>query len=421
LVNTIEKHKIDDLLIDLSNKYSDKFLNSKWPTPVNEEWRRTNLSKYDLSAFKLVSPEEVLKTYNLPEMSQSDYSIHIRKAAGLKAEILINDQDAAGIVIFDPLQTAEINPGTHNDIMESIKFAGEHAENRTEFLSLSSFKDSIFIIVPDNYSLIKPILVEFFADEELFLPNLFVSTGMDVELKIIQKIVSKMDSNISSIVNINCGKNSNIQSATVNDISDGTKIFLNRYFQLSEKVFLSDFQSNTGGEFIKSKSEVYLAGEKADARLYGINFADKNNHIDLRTVQYHMEKDCFSQAEIKSVVRSKGRCIYQGLIEVDEKAPLTDAYLTNNNIVLNNGARADSIPSLKIRNNNVKCSHGSTTGKINEDQILYLTSRGIDNDEARQMILEGFLGSVYDRLSPDISSYCSPLIMENLKLNEDSN
>jgi len=267
----------------------------------------------------------------------------------------------------------------------------------------------------------RPVLVEYNAADDLFLPNLFVSTGRNVELKFIQKIAGKSDSNISAIFNINCGKNSNIQSATVNDLGDGSKIFLNRYFQLSEKVSLSDFQSNTGGELIKTKSEVYLAGEKAEARLYGINFADKNNHIDLRTVQYHMEKDCFSQAEIKSVVKSKGRSIYQGLIEVDEKAPLTDAYLTNNNLVLNNGARADSISSLKIRNNNVKCSHGSSTGKINEDQILYLGSRGIEKDEARQLILEGFFGSVYDRLSSDISSYCSPLIMEKLKLNEDIN
>ena len=90
------------------------------------------------------------------------------------------------------------------------------------------------------------------------------------------------------------------------------------------------------------------------------------------------------------------------------------AYLTNHNLVLNNGARADSIPSLKIRNNDVKCSHGSTTGRINEEQVLYLTSRGISKDEARQMILEGFLGSVYDNLTEDINLYCSPLIMDKI-------
>ena len=106
------------------------------------------------------------------------------------------------------------------------------------------------------------------------------------------------------------------------------------------------------------------------------------------------------------------------MIEVEADGALTDAYLTIHNIVLNSGARADSIPSLKIRNNDVKCSHGSTTGKINEEQILYLTSRGLDREEAMQMILEGFLSQVYDQLSVDIKSYCSPFLMDKLRQKE---
>jgi len=419
LADIITKQKIAKYLTEINQSSIIKFQSSNWPVPKDEEWRRTNLSKFDMSGFKLLQ-DPGKESDEIPENSISNSSLSVTKRAGARSYIQINEKAADGIVLYEPAYPAEINEKSSILVQELAGAISEQINNRTEYIAASNFKDTLFMIIPDNVELEKPIILEFDAamSNEPFLPNLFIHAGKNVQLKLIQKITGRRNSSISGLLNINCGENSNIQSSTVADVESGSVSFINRYFNLADNSFLSDFQSSSGGSLIKSRSVINHIGQKSDARLYGVIFAEDKSHIDMRTVQAHKVRDCFSQAIIKSVVRDKGRSIYQGLIEVYDEAPLTDAYLSNNNLVLNDGARADSIPSLKIRNNNVKCSHGSTTGKINEDQILYLTSRGITEAEAKQMILEGFFSHVYDHLSEDIKSYCYPFIMDKIIIQE---
>lgn len=421
MADTITKQNIQEELFGINQASSYKFANSLWPVPMEEEWRRTNLAKFDMSGFKIpANDQEVSSEITAISDKNGAYSLLIKKSANGKFGVNINDSKAESVIIYNPAHPLELDETDILLVSELSTDAAGRIDNKLSELAFSSFKDSLFIIIPDNLELDKPIILEFNTDgsKDTFFPNVFVNAGKNSQVKLIQKITGSNNSHISGVFNVFCRENTNIQTATVTDIGSDSLIFLNRYFNISREAFLSDFQSCSGGKLFKTRTVVDLVGSKADARLYGTVFSDENTHIDMRTVQHHKAKDCFSQAMIKSVVKDKGRSIYQGLIEVEEDAPLTDAYLTNHNLVLNDGARADSIPSLKIRNNDVKCSHGSTTGKINEEQILYLTSRGISWEEARQMILEGFFSSVFDNLTEDIKLYCSPLIMDKLTKQE---
>lgn len=415
------KQNLGKTLNDITRVSGEQFSAGKWPSPASEEWRRTNLAKYDLSGFALKLNKSKSSSFpSLAENNNDRFALHIRKVSAMSAEISRDEDSAGSVLVYDPMFPITVDEVNSDLIIKAAEYALDSIDNRTGQLALSSFKDTVFIIIPDNLTITKPILVEYSAplNGETFLPNLFISVGKGTEVQIIQKIKAPDGSNISGQMNVLCGSNSTVHSSIVTDTGNNCVIFLNRFFSLSKESFLSDFQSFTNGKLIKTRTEVDLSGKKADARLFGIVLSGENSHIDLRTVQHHKEKECFSQAVIKSIVSEEGRSICQGLIEVEEDASLTDAYFTNHNIVLNNGARADSIPSLKIRNNDVKCSHGSTTGKINEEQILYLTSRGLDREDAKQLILEGFLSQVYDLLSPDIKSYCAPFVLDKFKLRE---
>ena len=417
MADTIIKQNIKEELLGINKSSSYKFENSLWPVPMEEEWRRTNLAKFDMDGFRIPANDQVFSSELTAIVDKNGaYSLLIEKSANGKFVVNRNDTKAESIIIYNPAQPIELNEANTLLVSELAINAANRSDNKLSELALSSFKDSLFILIPADLELDKPIILEFDTNgtTDTFLPNVFVTAGKNSQVKLIQKITGSDNSHISGVFNIYCRENTNIQTATVTDIGSDSLVFLNRYFNIDREAFLSDFQSCSGGTLFKTRTVVDLAGEKTDARLYGAIFSNDNAHIDMRTVQHHMVKDCFSQAMIKSVVKDKGRSIYQGLIEVEENAALTDAYLTNNNLVLDNGARADSIPSLKIRNNDVKCSHGSTTGKIDEEQILYLTSRGISAEEARQMILEGFFRSVYDQLSEDIKLYSFPLIMDKL-------
>jgi Fe-S cluster assembly protein SufD len=142
---------------------------------------------------------------------------------------------------------------------------------------------------------------------------------------------------------------------------------------------------------------VFLEGAGAEARLNGIYYVKEGKHMDMRTVQYHLQRAGQSRAFFKGAVSANGRSIYQGLIDVDENAPGTDAYLTNKNLILNDGARADSIPCLEIRTDDVKCSHGSTTGKLDEEELFYLMSRGLSRTEAKKELIGGFFEELIEK------------------------
>jgi Fe-S cluster assembly protein SufD len=135
--------------------------------------------------------------------------------------------------------------------------------------------------------------------------------------------------------------------------------------------------------------------------LDGLYFTHADQHMDLRTVQRHEAPTAYSRTIYKGPLRDEGRSVYQGLIRVEENASGTDAYLTNNNLVLNDGARSDSIPSLQIGTNDVRCSHGSTTGRIDPLQLFYLMSRGYKESEAVEMLIEGFFDEIVAKL-PEI-------------------
>jgi Fe-S cluster assembly protein SufD len=180
------------------------------------------------------------------------------------------------------------------------------------------------------------------------------------------------------------------------DLKKDVYFFNHTYVNLARDAQFKNFDALLGAKVAKTKILADLNGKGSYAELNGVYFTTGKQHSDVVTVQRHFSSNAQSRSFYKGVIRDRARSIYQGLIEVKEGARDTDAYLTNKNLLLNDGARSDSIPKLKIDNNDVRCSHGSTSGKIDPSQLFYLKSRGIPEPEARQLIVEGFLEELYD-------------------------
>ena len=104
----------------------------------------------------------------------------------------------------------------------------------------------------------------------------------------------------------------------------------------------------------------------------------------------------------KGVLTDQARSVFRGLIKISEEAQRTDSYLTNNNIILSDEARADSVPTLEINANDVKASHGATVGQLDEEEIFYLMSRGISKSAAKKLIINGYFGPVLKSIDSEI-------------------
>jgi Fe-S cluster assembly protein SufD len=157
---------------------------------------------------------------------------------------------------------------------------------------------------------------------------------------------------------------------------------------------LRHFDAEFGARWAKTRVDCFLDGPGAEAFLNGAYFCGAGQHMDLRTVQRHRSPKATSRAVYKGAVAGGGRTIFQGLIDVAAGASGTDAYLTNRNLILGEGARSDSIPTLIIGNNDVKCSHGSTTGRLNAEELFYLESRGLSEADAREMLIVGYFEDI---------------------------
>jgi Fe-S cluster assembly protein SufD len=143
---------------------------------------------------------------------------------------------------------------------------------------------------------------------------------------------------------------------------------------------------------------VVLAGEGANSQVNGVMFTENRQHQSLHTLQHHQAPGATSDFLYKAALQDTSRTVWRGMIKVDKGAQKTDGYQRNDNLLLSGKARADSIPGLEIEADDVRCTHGSTTGRVDEELVFYACSRGFTRVEAIQMIVTGFFQQVFDRV-----------------------
>ncbi|MBA3484424.1 MAG: Fe-S cluster assembly protein SufD [Pirellulales bacterium] len=153
-----------------------------------------------------------------------------------------------------------------------------------------------------------------------------------------------------------------------------------------------------GSRLAKVNQHVALTGQDAEAQVNGVMFTQGRQHLSYNTHQHHKAPHCRSDLLYKAALQDESRTVWRGMIKVDRAAQRTDAYQRNDNLMLARTARADSIPGLEIEADDVRCTHGSTSGRVDDQQIFYAMTRGYTRQEAVRMIVEGFFQQVFDRI-----------------------
>lgn len=154
-----------------------------------------------------------------------------------------------------------------------------------------------------------------------------------------------------------------------------------------------------GSRLAKVNQHVALTGEDAEAQVNGVMFTQGKQHLSYSTHQHHMAAHCRSDLLYKAALQDDSRTVWRGMIKVDRDAQKTNAYQRNDNLMLARTARADSIPGLEIEADDVRCTHGSTSGRVDDQQVFYAMTRGYTRQEAVRMIVAGFFQQVFDRIT----------------------
>ena len=153
-----------------------------------------------------------------------------------------------------------------------------------------------------------------------------------------------------------------------------------------------------GSKLAKVNQHVAMVGPGADAQVNGVIFSEGKQHLSYHTLQHHEAPGCHSDLLYKCALQDDSRTVWRGMIKVDPLGQKTDGYQRNDNLILNPSARADSIPGLEIEADDVRCTHGATTGRVDDEMIYYCQSRGLTREEAVRLIVSGFFQQVSDRI-----------------------
>jgi Fe-S cluster assembly protein SufD len=168
-----------------------------------------------------------------------------------------------------------------------------------------------------------------------------------------------------------------------------------------------------GGKYSRFESLSRLVGEGARSDLLAVSVATNDQEFDARTLQDHVSPHTASDLLYKNALDDRARCTFGGLIRVEPHAHFTDAYQKVRNLLLSDDSEANSMPGLEILADNVRCTHGATSGQVNEDELFYLRARGIPIKVAQRLIVTGFLNEVIQRLDqPAIAAHLHRLIEE---------
>jgi Fe-S cluster assembly protein SufD len=195
------------------------------------------------------------------------------------------------------------------------------------------------------------------------------------------------------------GNGANLQFVNVQNWDASTWHFSREQAVVGSDASIQWTVGGLGGRLAKVNQEVALTGQGADAQVNGVMFTTGKQHLAYFTRQDHAAPHTRSDLLYKAGLKDSSRVVWKGMIRVEKDAQRTDAYQKDDNLILSDHARADSIPGLEIEANDVRCTHGATAGRVDEEMIFYAQARGIRKETAIRLIVEGFFANVYDRIA----------------------
>ncbi|MGE3821112.1 MAG: Fe-S cluster assembly protein SufD [Isosphaeraceae bacterium] len=384
----------------------DTFLATPWPTARDEEWRRTDLRAFKLGAFSPPQRDEIPGDSAAFEPLWSALSGHY--ATGIEHVNAITTRKAdptkLGGAVFVDLATAVKD---YPEILERhfLTDAVTGREDALSALHAAFWTSGTLLYVPRGVKVEAPLfsLVGLAREGRVDLHHTLVVLEDGAEATLVRETAGRGRGETAAFqagaVELFVGAGAKLRFVNVQNCDATTWHFSRERAIVGAGGSLQWTVGGLGARLAKVNQEVALAGEGARAQVNGVMFTTGRQHLAYFTRQDHIAPRTTSDLLYKGGLKDHSRVVWKGMIRVEKDAQRTDAYQKNDSLVLSDAARADSIPGLEIEANDVRCTHGATAGRVDEEMIFYARARGITRETAIRLIVEGFFANVYDRIS----------------------
>jgi Fe-S cluster assembly protein SufD len=339
------------------------------PDPKSKGWEFTDLARLDLGAYEPVSAEAEVRG------AEGATVVSLAEALSTHAELL-HERLGSLVPIEDPFV----------------------ARNEAEW------SDGVLVLVPRGIRLSEPVRIEVPLDSDggavSWRTLVVLEEGAEAEVwEHWSSPSDEIDGVLNSVVELSVGDGATLRYVNTQDLSEKSWIFATQRAQIERDARLDWTALGFGSGNGKVRMETKLAGPGSEARVTGGYAGGPGQHLDYDTTQEHAAPNTNSDLAFRGVLAAGSTAVWRGMIKVDPGAQQTDAFQESRNLLLSTDAHADAIPGLEILADDVRCTHAAAIAQVDKEQLFYLTARGLDAALGKQLIIEGFLESLVERLA----------------------
>jgi Fe-S cluster assembly protein SufD len=414
----------------------EQFVASPAPAVDEDMWRYSRISELDLGHFAPSGSDAVaglsppLEADAWPEFAALLEQVGERSGLALVEDgVLVSAELSAragatgtvlGSVLGDPRGSQALDQVTSLNTASGYE---EHEPDVFDHLTDAFLRDAVVLSVPARARIDHPILIVHLLGSrgaagmgKAVFARTLVDVGDAAEATVIELLVSGDGPLlVVPIVDIAVGDGAVLSYNAIQELGGGAWQLAHQRIRAGRDATVRTFTASLGGEYARFRTESVLAGQGGNAELLAAYLGDGTQTHDFRTLQEHAAPRTKSNLVFKGAVGGTARSVYSGLIRMRHGAKGADAFQTNRNLVLSDGAHADSVPNLDIEENDVRCSHASAVGQIDREQRFYLESRGVPPAVAERLILLGFFEDLWARVAaPGVRAHLAAAVAARL-------
>ena len=377
--------------IEIKKSYLNKFIENGFPNRKQENWKFLDINQIisnnisDLSFYNDYSIENKIDPSIFIDDLEHNKIIFIN---GRVEKIDFSYEDEKQIEIIEDSYTIDKSENNNSLIDLNIALSNKHSK----------------ILIKKGYSLKKPLIIYHLTNEKMKSKNINLRLDFELEqnstLKLIDFFSDDSEKNFMNIFyNFNLDKDAILKNYKIDkSLNKNLKYSFNNIDQKQNSIS-ETFVFSAGSDYFKNEINCNLKGEYSSAFINGIFSLDDNKQHEIRTTINHLVENTKSYQLIKSVLGKNTKSAYQGRIYVDSKAQKTDGYQLSKAILLDETSEFNAKPELEIYADDVKCSHGSASGSLDDNSIFYLMSRGLNYKQAKGLLINGFLLDVIEKIT----------------------
>jgi Fe-S cluster assembly protein SufD len=377
--------------IEIKKFSLDNFINKGFPNRREEDWKFSDLNQ--------------IINKNIGELSfYNDYTSTNKVDTSVFVDGLVHNKivfinGRIEKIDFDYEKKDQIEIIDQSEIINKFENNNSLSDLNSAFTN-KSFK----IVVKKGYQLSKPLIIYHTTNSKIWSKNINLKLDFELQedssLRLIDLFNDTSEKNFLNIFyNFDLKENAILKNYKVDKLENKNIKYSFNNIEQNKNTISETFILSSGSNFFKSEINCNLKGEHSSAFVNGIFSLDKNKHHEIRTIVNHLTENTKSYQLIKSVLEDSSKAAYQGKIFVNSIAQKTDGYQLSKAILLNKDSEFNAKPELEIYADDVKCSHGSASGSLNENSIFYLMSRGLNYNQARELLINGFLLDVVEKIT----------------------